>query len=437
MRRMVLLVIILVFALGACSTAPAQLGLEREALPPDTPEVILISIDGYRAEYLARGENPVLDELAAHGVRARWMVPSFPTVTEPNHYTLLTGMYPDQNGIVNNDIADREIQPEHFEMTRYYSTVDPRWWSAATPLWLSVQRNGMRTGEVSWPSGDIRIDDARPDLHLNGQQAGATDEKSVDVLRWLDLPSDQRPRFVMLHYDLVDGIGHRYGPDSPQMDAALREVDGAIGRLVYGLKQDGLYATTDLVIVSDHGMAELPPGHEIYLDDIIDRRAVGLVALGAMAGVDPHRGIAGAEAAAALLAPHPHMHCWRKQDLPPRLHYGHNPRVPRIVCMASAGWEIVTHWEIEHRKYVLRGSHGYDNAAPSMRAIFIAEGPSFREGIVVPPFPNVDVYSLLAHILDVEPERDAARFAQMASLLKPVDRQLGVRHADDGRRARS
>ena len=302
MRRMVLLVIILVFALGACSTAPAQLGLEREALPPDTPEVILISIDGYRAEYLARGENPVLDELAAHGVRARWMVPSFPTVTEPNHYTLLTGMYPDQNGIVNNDIADREIQPEHFEMTRYYSTVDPRWWSAATPLWLSVQRNGMRTGEVSWPSGDIRIDDARPDLHLNGQQAGATDEKSADVLRWLDLPSDQRPRFIMLHYDLVDGIGHRYGPDSPQMDAALREVDGAIGRLVYGLKQGGLYATTDLVIVSDHGMAELPPGHEIYLDDIIDRRAVGLVALGAMAGVDPHRGIAGAEAAAALLA---------------------------------------------------------------------------------------------------------------------------------------
>jgi predicted AlkP superfamily pyrophosphatase or phosphodiesterase len=440
MQRVVLPITVLVLAilLGACSMAPPRpvTGLRLSSHP--IPEVILISIDGYRADYLARGENPVLAKLAAHGVHARWLIPSFPTVTEPNHYTFLTGLYPDQHGIVDNDIADRQIQPKDFEMAHYSTMVNPRWWSDATPLWLSVQRDGMRTGEVSWPSGQIRIDGARPDLHLNGQQAGTPVQETAEVLRWLDLPSNQRPHFIMLHYETVDSVGHHYGPISPQMDAALREVDGAIGRLVEGLRSDGQYADTDLVVVSDHGMAQLAPGHEIYLDDIINRRAVSLVTLGAMAGVDPHRGFAGNEAATDLLGPHSHMHCWRKQDLPSHLHYGHNPRVPQIVCLAPPGWVITTHWAVKHRGYVLRGVHGYDNTAPSMRALFIAEGPSFREGIEVPPFPNVDVYSLLAHILGVKPERNAASFSRMASLLKPTDGRYVMRHAVDGnRRARS
>jgi predicted AlkP superfamily pyrophosphatase or phosphodiesterase len=436
MQRVVLLATILVFTtvLGACSEVQTQPRMGLEISPRATPEVILVSIDGYREDYLARGENPVLAKLAADGVRARWLIPSFPTVTEPNHYTLLTGLYPDQHGIVDNDIADRQIQPRDFEMAHYASMVNPRWWSDATPLWLSVQRAGMRAGEVSWPDGQVRIDGAMPDLHLNGRLAETPDQETADVLHWLDLPPEQRPRFVMLHYETVDHIGHRYGPDSPEENAALRQVDQAIGRLVDGLKQTGLYADTDLVIVSDHGMAAVAPGHQIFLDDIIHRPAVELVSLGANAGIDPRRGFAGHEAEMALLAPHPHMRCWRKHDLPPHLHYGRNPRVPGIVCIALPGWVITTHWAMDHRAYAIRGIHGYDNMAPSMRALFIAEGPSFREGIEIPPFPNVDVYSLLAHILGVRPERDAASFVQMASLLKPVGARYAARRVVVGNR---
>ncbi len=440
MRHVVRFIVALNFAIAlvACSAAPTRREGTLELSSHVVPEVILISIDGYRADYLARGESPVLDELAAHGVHARWLIPSFPTVTEPNDYTFLTGLYPDQHGIVSNDIADSRIQPEDFEMEHYSTTMNPRWWSGATPLWLNVQRERIRAAEVSWPSGEVPIDGTRPDFHLNGQLVGTPYQETAHVLHWLRLPPSERPRFIMLHYELVDSVGHHYGPYSPQMNAALREVDGAIGSLVEGLRRDGQYANTDIVIVSDHGMAQIPSGHEVYLDDIINRRAIHVVTLGAMAGVNPHRGLAGAEAVTELLAQHSHIRCWRKQHLPPHLHYGHNPRVPQIVCLAPPGWVITTHWATEHRGYVLHGVHGYDNTAPSMRALFIAEGPSFRVGIEVPPFPNVDVYALLAHILDVKPERDAASFMRMAALLKPDKRRHATRHVvDETGRARS
>jgi predicted AlkP superfamily pyrophosphatase or phosphodiesterase len=411
-----------VAALNSCFQDVRTLPSHEPVTRPATPEVILISVDGYRADYFDRGDSSVLHRLAAEGVRARWLIPSFPTVTEPNHYTFLTGLYPDDHGIVDNDILDPQIQPQPFRMTREATLTNPKWWSEAIPLWLSVQRAGMRAGEVSWPSGWVRLDGFRPDFRFSGGESEQPDQATAEVLRWLELPHGERPRFIMLHYSPVDGVGHRYGPGSPEEDAALRHVDKAIGHLVDGLKQDDQYADTDLVIVSDHGMAAVPPGHEIYLDNIIHRKAVDLVTLGAEAGVDPYHGLAGRQAAEALLVPHRDMQCWRKQDLPAHLHYGHNPRVPTIVCIAQPGWEITTHWTMEHREYLLRGIHGYDNLAPSMRAIFVAEGPSFRHAIVVPPFPNVDVYPLLAHILRVTPERNDGDFARVAPLLKPIAR---------------
>lgn len=403
--------------LVGCLPLPRSQRTHVEHVSPTSPEVILISIDGYRADYLDRGDNPVLERLAAQGVRTRWMIPSFPTVTDPNHYALIIGRYPDHNGIVANDIADRDIQREHFEINDAASTESPRWWDEATPLWRTAQRYGMSTAEMDWPDGYVRIDGALPNYHRNGRSVAET---TAGVIGWLALPASKRPRFIMIHYEPVDLEGHRHGPNSPEVDAALREADRAIGRLVAALKRDGLYQDTDLLVVSDHGMAAIPSGQEIYLDDIIDMHAISMVTGAAEAGIDPHRSMAGREAEATLLAPHPHMHCWKKYDLPRHLDYGSNPRIPAVVCIAKPGWLITTHAAEARREYPLRGEHGYDNLAPSMRALFIAEGPSFRRGYVAPPFPNVDVYPLLAHILQIEPERNDGNFAAVQPMLKPV-----------------
>jgi predicted AlkP superfamily pyrophosphatase or phosphodiesterase len=404
--------------LVGCATLSRPPASETGSVTSSTPEVILVSIDGYRADYLDRGDNPVLERLAAEGVRARWMIPSFPTVTEPNHYTLITGRYPDHNGIVANDIADHHIQRERFEMGHAASTADPLWWGEATPLWLTAQRAGISTAEMDWPNGYVRIDGTLPDFYHNGRSSA---EATARVIRWLALPADERPRFIMIHYDEVDAAGHWYGPDSPELYASLKEVDGAVGKLAAALKDDGLYQNTDLVIVSDHGMAAIPAGNEIYLDDIVDMHAVRVVTGGAEAGIDPRPSPAGRMAKATLLAPHPHMRCWKKHDLPPHLHYGSNPRIPAIVCLAQPGWLITSHAAEARRPYPMRGDHGYDNLAPSMRALFIAEGPSFRRGYIAPPFPNVDVYPLLAHILKVDPESNDGSFTEVAPMLKPAE----------------
>lgn len=366
--------------------------------------VVLISIDGYRAGYFDSNPSPTLRNLASAGVRAQWMTPSFPTVTEPNHYTLLTGLYPDHHGIINNDMADPYIQRGRFLMGRPESTENPRWWSEAVPVWVSLQRDGMRTAEMSWPGNYGRIDGMRPDLSLNGRPVGDISRETATVIKWLALPANERPQLTLVHYEGVDHMGHVYGPNSPQVDKAIQQVDHAIGEIVAALKQDGTYDKTDLIIVSDHGMTAIAPDHRIYLDDLVDTGTISTISLGPLASISPHPSAGGRRSTETLLAPHAHMQCWLKGKIPSHLHYGTNSRIPPIECLADPGWLITTHYQAARAPYTMRGDHGYDPRDPDMRALFLAEGPSFRKGVVIPPFPNVDVYPLLTQIFHIAQE---------------------------------
>jgi predicted AlkP superfamily pyrophosphatase or phosphodiesterase len=393
--------------------------------PTQLPTVILISIDGFRADYLDRGISPNLANLATHGVRAQWMSASFPTVTFPNHYTLVTGLYPDHHGIVNNTMNDPSIQPDnHFTLSNSQAVDDERWWDEATPLWVSMQQQGGHSASMFWPGSAAPIHGIRPDHWYQYDKNVTADQRVEDVLAWLDLPVAQRPGLITLYFDAVDGAGHRYGPDTPQVDAAIRQVDGAIGLLMSGLQERHLYDATNVVVVSDHGMASVAPDHEVYLDEFTDMRALRALTTGEMAGLAPQEDASSARVAAAmakLLAPHPHLQCWRKQDVPPRLHYGANLRIPPIVCLPQTGWLILPSRETLGG-HLLLGAHGYDNEDPLMRALFIAEGPAFCSGVVAPPFPNVDVYPLLAHILKVIPESNDGNYEQVKAMLNPTDR---------------
>jgi predicted AlkP superfamily pyrophosphatase or phosphodiesterase len=390
------------------------------------PTVILISIDGFRADYFDRGISPNLADLAAHGVRAQGMISSFPTLTFPNHYTLVTGRYPDHHGIVDNTMSDPSIQPDdHFGVSNPEALEDERWWDGATPLWISVQRQGDHSAAMFWPGSATPIHGARPDYWYPFDPNVTPDERSRQVLEWLDLPTARRPRLVTLYFEAVDTAGHRYGPGTAQVDTAIHQVDSAIGLLVLGLKERHRYDTTNIVVVSDHGMAPIPPGHEIYLDDYTDIEALRVVTSMEVAGLEPQEGVPAtrvAEAVAKLLAPHPHMQCWNKQDIPSRFHYGTNARIPQIVCLAQTGWLILPSRNAVGPNGVPLGAHGYDNEDPLMRALFVAEGPSFSSGVVAPAFPNVDVYPLLAHILEVPPEPNDGDYARVCEMLKPAER---------------
>ena len=404
--RLVLLAVL--FALAGCA-APAP---RRETPLPDP--VILISIDGFRADYLDRGLTPTLAALAADGVRADAMKPSFPTLTFPNHYTLVTGLYPDHHGIVNNRMIDPKTG--HAFVYKDADTIaDPAWWGGE-PLWVSVEKQGRHAATMFWPGSDVAIDGVRPSLWMHFDGRLTPDQRVDQLLRWTDLRGDARPSFYTLYLEQVDHAGHEDGPDSTDVNAAMREIDAALARLVDGLKTRGLFDRANIVIVSDHGMTSTAPERQIFLDDLVDLDAAGFVTGGILAGMNPKPAEA-AEIERTILAPRAHMQCWRKSEVPARLHYGTNPRVPALLCLADDGWIITTHADAAKRKHFSLGEHGYDNDDPKMRALFVAHGPAFKAGLRVREFDNVDVYPLLAHLLGIKPMPNDGRFDEVREMV--------------------
>lgn len=402
----------LAFSAG-CATAPPA-GMHDQPL-------LLISIDAYRADYLQRHLTPTLAALAHDGVRAQAMQPSFPSLTFPNHYTLVTGLRPDHHGIINNTMYDPVLGK--FSLGNRQAVSDGRWWAQGTPLWETADAHGLRTATMFWPGSEADIHGRHPD-YWKAYDGAITPAQRVDkILAWLDLPPAQRPRFLTLYFDAVDHAGHTYGPDSPQVDAALRETDLALTRLVDGLRQRGLFDRINLIVLADHGMAATPLDHSVLIEKQVSLDDVQVVSLGVLAGFNPKPGHDFAPIEAQLERPHPHMQCWDKTRVPARLHYGHNPRVPQLLCLAEVGWRITTaDYLASHAGHVSLGEHGYDNAAPQMQALFVAHGPAFRSGVTVPAFPNVDVYPLMAHLLDLPAQRNDGDYAQVEDMLVPAAR---------------
>lgn len=387
----------------------------------DHPPLLLISIDAFRADYFNRGKSPTLARLAHDGVHAKAMQPSFPSLTFPNHYTLVTGLYPDHHGIVNNTMYDAKLGK--FSLGNRKAVQDGRWWAGGEPIWVTADKAGLKTATMFWPGSGAEIHGYRPTYWRPFDDSVTADQRVDQVLKWLDLPPAKRPEFVTLYFDAVDHAGHRYGPDTPQVNAAITHVDDAIARLVKQLKARHLFHHMNIIIVSDHGMASSPKGQYVLMDKLIDLDHVHVAAMGELAGFTPKPGYAKA-VAAKLLKPHPHMTCWRKADIPARFHYGSNPRVPAINCLANVGWQITSSDYIAHRKYPMSlGSHGYDNADPRMRALFIAHGPAFRKDVTVPEFPNVDVYPLMTHLLGIKAQPNDGDYRTVEDMLKPDARQ--------------
>ena len=405
-RMSLRLLLLLVVCVAGCTRA-----LPRAEVTP--PPLILISLDGVRADYLDRGITPTLAALAAGGVRAASLTPAFPSLTFPNHYTLVTGLYPDHHGIVDNRMTD-PVSGRRFVYKEETTTADPSWWGGE-PLWVSAEKQGLRAATMFWPGSTAAIDGVRPSRWLPFDSAMTPAARVDQLLAWIDLPPARRPAFLTLYFEQVDSAGHFYGPDSPELDAALTVVDAALARLVAGLRERGLFELANLVIVSDHGLAATSRERVIVLDDVLDPQAGRVTRYGVIAGIEPLGD--GRAAAQALLRPHEHMQCWRKQDLPQRLHYGTHARIPALLCLAAEGWLISSREWLARRTHFSLGEHGYDNALESMRAIFVAHGPAFRRGLAVPAFDSVDVYPLLAHLLGIRPQPNDGDFSVTAGLL--------------------
>lgn len=397
------------FAFLAAAFAALLPSLPVHAQASKDAVTILVSIDGFRADYLDRGVTPHLSALARHGISAA-MRPSFPSKTFPNHWAIATGKVPDRNGIVANRFEDPRRPGEVFTM----ASQDPFWWGEAEPIWVAAERQGIRTAAMFWPGSGIAWGGAysakpfpsteggtRPQdwQHFDGEVTAT--QRVETVLDWMRRPADIRPRFVTLYFDTVDTAGHRHGPDDARTTQAIAEVDRSIGSLVEGLRKLGREA--NLVIVADHGMAAISGERLVTLDTIVDASLYRAVETGPFASLYPTEGNE-KKLAKALRGRHEHMECWPREEIPARLRYGSNPRVAPWFCLAEVGWMIVP---ARPEEPVTGGTHGYDNAAPQMAALFVAAGPAFAPAGRLAPFDNVDVTALLRTLLGMPADPDA------------------------------
>ncbi|WP_158755438.1 ectonucleotide pyrophosphatase/phosphodiesterase [Dyella sp. S184] len=420
-----LLCALVAFSAGCATQQPvAPTPIATTASSP-TP-LLLISIDAYRYDYIDRGLSPTLAMLAKTGVHAASMQPSFPSLTFPNHYTIVTGLYPDHHGIVNNTMFDAQLGK--FSLGNRKAVSDGRWWAEGTPIWENADAHGLRTATMFWPGAEANIHDHHPDEWMPYDGKVTPDQRVDQVLAWLDQPVGERPTFLTLYFDAVDHAGHKYGPDTPQVNDALRETDEAMTRLVQGLKQRGLFDKINLIVLADHGMASNPLPNSVLIDRLIPLDQVQTVSMGILAGFNPKDGSAKAIGDFATIEhqleqPQPHMQCWDKTRVPARLHYGSNPRVPQLLCLANVGWRVTTtDYLASHKGDISIGEHGYDNADPLMQALFVAHGPAFRVDAKVAAFPNVDVYPLMTHLLGLPPAANDGDYDAVKDMLKPADR---------------
>ena len=375
--------------------------------PGPATTVVLVSIDGLPASVPGSGRMPALDGIAREGVQAAWLQPSYPTLTFPNHYTLATGLRPDRHGIVHNNIRDATLG--RF-VSKEKSARDGKWWGGE-PIWATLQRQGGIAATMFWPGSEAEIAGHRPHYWKYFDGSLPVQARVDQVLAWLDLPPAQRPRLLTLYLEQYDVASHAAGMHSPQAMRALAVIDAGLARLRDGLRARGLDDSVDLIVLSDHGMADVPAANLVFLDDLLPADAMQVESVGQMAWLTATPGRE-AEVERVLVRRHDHFQCWRKAQAPAQWHFGRNPRIPPIICQADDGWRVWLH------RYpvatVLKGEHGFAPEDAGMRAMFTAVGPSFRAGVRLPAFDNVDVYPLLARLLRITP---AANDGDIAPLL--------------------
>jgi predicted AlkP superfamily pyrophosphatase or phosphodiesterase len=387
-------VVAIVAALLAIMVGSAQTGA--------SPIVVLISFDGWRWDYIDRAEVPHLRALASRGVRADGLIPSFPSKTFPNHYTLVTGLYPERHGIVSNVIVDPGF-PERFTMASQTAKT-ARWWGGE-PLWNTAMLQGGRVASMFWPGSEAPIGGLRPTYWRPYDEGMPNATRVAQVLEWLALPVERQPALITLYFSDVDTAGHAHGPESAEVRQAAVRVDRMLGELISGAGRLNLLDRLNVVVVSDHGMSQLSDRRIIYLEDYLDLSTVDVTEWSPVLGLVPRPGSVDA-IYAALKGKHASLAIYKREETPAHLHYRNNQRIPPILGLAEDGWTITTRGMALATRLAGRangGAHGYDPTVKSMHGLFIAAGPRIREGVRAPAFENIHVYDFLCALLELRP----------------------------------
>ncbi|MEZ4852322.1 MAG: ectonucleotide pyrophosphatase/phosphodiesterase [Bacteroidia bacterium] len=387
--------IFIVFAVfSACKSTPS--GALKQEKKNETPYVILISIDGFRYDYAEKHGARHIQKMGEEGVRAESMTSVFPSKTFPNHYSIVTGLYAENHGLVSNTFYDPKLDLT-YKISNRERVEDGRFYGG-TPLWTLAEQQGMKSACYFWVGSEAPINEIRPSYYYI-YDGSVPNQKRVDqVIDWLKLPGEERPHFITLYFSDVDSKGHSFGPDAVETKMAVQEIDALIGNL--SQRVNALDLPVNIIIVSDHGMIEVDRENPIRIEQMADFSKVNPVITGShvlVYGNDPaeidrlHEELIPLQGDSFLV--------YKKADIPDSLHFKNHHRIGELLLIANAPKEFV----YEGQRFISPGAHGFDPyRTPEMGAIFYANGPNVKRGMVIPSFENVHVYPLVAEILGLK-----------------------------------
>ena len=390
-----------------------------------SPLVIMIGIDGLRADAIDRVDAPNLRALAARGVRSKGMIPAMPSKTFVNFYSLATGLHPKNHGFTSNFPYDRKLG-ESFSRSKH--SEDPNWWGGE-PIWITAEKQGVKAGTYFWVGSEVPVKGIRPSFWKKYDQNSDYGDRVTEVLSWLALPEDKRPGLVTLYFSAVDTAAHNFGVGSKEEHDAILRVDQHVGDLLAGLKKQGLADQANIIIVSDHGMVNLSNDRLINIDELASLSTVITPDWHKERGPSyaPFMNLYGDETEITRLHKifensHPNMKVFKRGHFPENYHFDHPDRAPDLMLLADTSWVLYASENNAPPVDVKTvpwstATHGFDNQHPKMHATFLAAGPQFKNGLTVDSFDNIEVYGLIACTLGIKPAKTDGNLANVAHFL--------------------
>ncbi|XP_063074071.1 ectonucleotide pyrophosphatase/phosphodiesterase family member 7-like [Engraulis encrasicolus] len=395
-------------------------------------KLLFISFDGFRWDYDRDVDTPNLDKMAADGVRAEYVTPPYLTITSPTHFTLLTGRYIENHGVIHNmwfNISTQE--KKQYYMTQY---VDEYWDNGTLPIWITAQRQGLKAGSLHFPGTqatyqgeEVGLKQVEPFLYDHSNESDWRVNVDRVVGEWF---AQRDLDLVTLYFGEPDKTGHKYGPDSPERIEAVKKVDRTVGYIREVVQHHNLSSCLNIIITADHGMTTVARGAGV--NEIILREIPGfnfmdikfhLVDYGPSGMLLPREGKLDT-VYNALKGAHPNLHVYKKEEMPERLHYSKNPRILPIILYADPPYVINGFFPVQFNK----GEHGYDNVHMDMKPFFRAVGPDFKQGIQVEGFETVNIYPLMCHLLGMTPEVNDGSLRATRNMLafqpRPIEQSL-------------
>ena len=394
-------IVVVFFALSLCSIV---------AQTSKSKYLLVISYDGFRWDYPEKVETPTFDSVQANGARVMQCQPCFPSKTFPNHYSMATGLYPDNHGIVLNSFYSKELKAE-YRISNRKAVTDGRFYGGE-PIWVAAEKQGVKSATLFWVGCEAEIKGVRPSYYYKYSSRLKYNNRLDTLKKWINLPYTERPKLIMMYFEQPDKYGHQYGPNSNEVKKQISYIDSFTKKVFQTVSNSSIADSIDIIITSDHGMSELNIKRIVNIADYVKLKDVK-----SWYGNNPAFMFTAKknreEKLYQQLLTIPHSTTWKKDSIPNRLNFGKNSCIGQFVVVADSSWSIY----IKNVGYI-GGTHGYDNSNKDMQAIFYAIGPSFKKGITVNKMRNIDMYPLLAKILNLKIDKIDGDISPLIPLIK-------------------